>query len=82
MKTWLQHSLHPLNLWCRVGGRFTFFFRVYEIYCWRPFLRRWLDRKDKRGRLYFSEQKNVDRQLCSVTHYNEPKDLGRKVRRR
>jgi hypothetical protein len=48
MKTWLQHSLHLLNLWRRVGGRFSFFFRIYETYCWQPFLRPWLGLKSKR----------------------------------
>ena len=74
MKTWLQHSLHPLNLWCRVDGRFTFFFRVYETCCWQPFLRWWFDHKGKRAHLYFSGSKNVDRQMCSLVLNNELED--------
>ena len=74
MKTWLQHFLHPLNLWCRVGGKFTFFFRVYETYCWQPFLRPWLGPKNKRVFLYFSEPKGVDEQVCSLVLHNESED--------
>ena len=74
MKTWLQHFLHPLNLWCRVGGKFTFFFRVYETYCWQPFLRPWLGPKNKRVILYFSEPKGGDKQMCPLVLHNEPED--------
>jgi hypothetical protein len=74
MKTWLQHSLHPLNLWCRVGGRFTSFFKVYETCCWQPFLRRWLDPKDRRVMLYFSGSKGVDKHRCSLVLNNEQKN--------
>jgi hypothetical protein len=43
MKKYLQHLLHPLNLWSRLGGKFTTAFKFYEDYCWQPFLRRWLN---------------------------------------
>jgi endogenous inhibitor of DNA gyrase (YacG/DUF329 family) len=43
MKTKLQHLLHPLNLWCRLKGNFVAIFRLYEVYCWQPFLRKWLN---------------------------------------
>jgi hypothetical protein len=42
MRSQLQHLLHPLNLWCRCGGNFTFIFKFYEAYCWRPLLRKLL----------------------------------------
>lgn len=42
MRSQLQHLLHPLNLWCRCGGNFTFLFKFYEAYCWRPILRKLL----------------------------------------
>jgi hypothetical protein len=40
MKLLLQHLLHPLNLWCRLGGRCGWFFRLYEKNLWKPLLRR------------------------------------------
>lgn len=42
MKAELQHILNPLNLWSRFGGNFTQVFKLYETYCWDPFLRKWL----------------------------------------
>jgi hypothetical protein len=44
MKTDLQHILNPLKLWSRFGGNFTQVFKLYETYCWKPFLRRWLSK--------------------------------------
>ena len=38
MKAELQHILNPL----RFGGNFTRVFKLYETYCWDPFLRKWL----------------------------------------
>lgn len=35
----LQHALHPLNVWCRLGGRYVPLFRFYERYLWNGFLR-------------------------------------------
>jgi hypothetical protein len=40
LRKWLQHHLHPLNLWCRVGGRFTNVCKIYEKHFWQPYLRR------------------------------------------
>ena len=37
---WLQHHLHPLNIWCRIGGRCTNICRIYEKCFWQPYLRR------------------------------------------
>ena len=45
MKTKLQHFLHPLNLWCRFKGSFRAVFKIYEDYCWQPFVRRWLNHR-------------------------------------
>jgi len=45
MRVWLQHNLNPLNLWCRLGGRFKWCFRLYEDYFWQPHLRGWLNGK-------------------------------------
>jgi len=42
MKAELQHIFNPLNLWSRFGGNFTQVFKLYETYCWDPFLRKWL----------------------------------------
>jgi hypothetical protein len=35
----LQHYLNPVNLWSRLGGRFTPLFKLYEGYLWQPLLR-------------------------------------------
>jgi hypothetical protein len=40
VRTWLQHALHPLNVWCRIGGRATKMCRFYERLIWQPCLRR------------------------------------------
>jgi hypothetical protein len=64
MKTRLQHFFHPLNLWCRVGGKFTFAFRLYETYCWQPVLRRWLGNGNGREIHLFSGDKDADK--CSA----------------
>lgn len=42
MRSQLQHLLHPLNLWCRCGGNFTFIFKLYEVYCWQQIIRKLL----------------------------------------
>ena len=42
MKARLQHFLHPLNLWCRVGGNASWCFKLYEKWVWQPLLRRLL----------------------------------------
>ena len=39
MKARLQHFLHPLNLWCRVGGHASWCFKLYENWLWQPLLR-------------------------------------------
>lgn len=39
MKAMLQHFLHPLNLWCRVGGNARWCFKFYEKWLWQPLLR-------------------------------------------
>ena len=39
MKTYLQHLFHPLNLWCLVGGRGMWCFKLYERWFWQPLLR-------------------------------------------
>ena len=56
MRTWLQHSLNPLNLWSRFGGKFTLAFRLYETYCWQPILRRLLGQNGNNG-TYFNGNK-------------------------
>lgn len=43
MRVWLWLLLYPLNLWNRFGGNCTKFFKLYERFCWQPFLRRWLN---------------------------------------
>ena len=47
----LQHLLHPLNLWSRLGGRWIKCFRLYETYLWQPILRRWLNNKSMNGNM-------------------------------
>ena len=72
MRTRLQHFLHPLNLWCRVGGKFTFAFRLYETYCWQPVLRRWLGYING-GEIYlFSSGKEVDKRVCPIDFVSGP----------
>ncbi|PNV85787.1 MAG: hypothetical protein C0610_09995 [Desulfobacteraceae bacterium] len=39
MKSRLQHFLHPLNLWCRIGGHARWCFKLYEKWLWQPLLR-------------------------------------------
>lgn len=41
---WLIHKLHPLHIWCRLGGRRKFIplLRLYERTLWRG-LRRFLN---------------------------------------
>jgi hypothetical protein len=39
IKVRLQHLLHPLRLWHQLGGKFTPISKLYERYCWQPFLR-------------------------------------------
>jgi len=43
MKTRLQHLLHPLNLWCLLGGQVTWIFMLYEKWLWQPLFRRVLN---------------------------------------
>jgi hypothetical protein len=43
----VQHFFHPLNLWCRCGGRLTCLFRLYEVYVWETLMRRLFIRKRK-----------------------------------
>ena len=62
MRTWLQHSLNPLNLWSRLGGRFTFAFRLYEAYCWQPILRRMLGQNGNNEKTHVGgNTRNVNR---------------------
>ncbi|UCF02996.1 MAG: hypothetical protein JSV14_04925 [Deltaproteobacteria bacterium] len=63
MKTRLQHFFHPLNLWCRVGGKFTFAFRLYETYCWQPVLRRWLGASNGKEIYFSSGDKEADKRV-------------------
>jgi hypothetical protein len=42
MKTWLQHHLHPMHLWSRLGSNCLKCFKQYEAHIWQPLLRRWL----------------------------------------
>ena len=42
IRTKLQHLLHPVNLWCRIGGHAAWCFRMYEKWVWQPLLRRLL----------------------------------------
>ncbi|MGD8255178.1 MAG: hypothetical protein PVF10_14185 [Syntrophobacterales bacterium] len=66
MKTRLQHFFHPLNLWCRVGGKFTFAFRLYEMYCWRPVLRRWLGSSNGRHIYFSGGDKGANKRDCPI----------------
>ena len=45
MKAWLQHTLHPVHLWCRLDGRHVWLFKLYETYLWQPVLRQCLNGK-------------------------------------
>jgi hypothetical protein len=66
MKTQMQHFFHPLNLWCRVGGKFTFVFRLYETCFWQPFLRRWFGLTNTRDTYFLRGDKEVDKGVCSI----------------
>jgi hypothetical protein len=50
MGTRMQHWLHPINLWCRLGGRKNLLcvLRTYENTVWKYVLRPWLN--GRRGR--------------------------------
>lgn len=61
MRTWLQHSLNPLNLWSRLGGKFTFAFRLYETYCWEPILRRLLGQNGNNGTHFSGNRGRLNR---------------------
>jgi hypothetical protein len=49
VRAWLQHLLHPVNMWSRFGGHWVRLFRAYETYCWNPVLRQWLSNNSKSG---------------------------------
>jgi hypothetical protein len=67
MKTQMQHFFHPLNLWCRVGGKFTPVFWLYEKYVWQPFLRRWFGLANNRDSYFLRGDKKADKGACSIS---------------
>lgn len=50
MRIWtkLEHLLHPLNIWCRLGGRQIRVFQFYETYIWKPIVRVLLNKRRRK----------------------------------
>jgi len=72
VRPWLQHLLHPVNMWSRFGGRWVKLFRAYETYCWHPVLRQWLNNNSKSARksdVYKAHENRISDKLQSPDGY-------------
>lgn len=51
LKIHLVHTLNPLHLWCRGGGKYKRLFIWYENFIWNKFLYKVLKTKDEKKKL-------------------------------